>query len=103
MTGFESRRKSKTKTNVPNDDVKGSLRSHLDKCVIKKLPYRELLKQPELVETVTGLKSQRRKRMNKRFVSLSEGVQSLFSFSISYKVGMLPLVSFSNMVQVNAS
>ena len=40
--------------------------------------------------------------MNKRFVSLSEGVQSLFSFSISYKVGMLPLVSLSNVVQVNA-
>lgn len=40
--------------------------------------------------------------MSKRFVSLSEGIQSLFSFSISYKVGMLPLVSLSNMVQVNA-
>ena len=47
VKGFESRRKSKAKTNVPNDDVKGSLRSHLDKCVIKKLPYRELLKQPD--------------------------------------------------------
>ena len=61
MTDFESRRKSKAKTNVPNDDVKGSLRSHLDKCVIKKLPYRELLKQPELVETVTGIEKSKAK------------------------------------------
>ena len=41
--------------------------------------------------------------MNKRFVSLSEGVQPLFTFSFSYEMGMLPLVSLSNMVEVSAS
>ena len=30
-------------------------------CVIKKLPYRELLKQPELVEKVTGFEKSKAK------------------------------------------
>lgn len=40
---------------------KGLLSSHLDKGVIKKLLYRELLKQSKLVEAVTGFEKSKAK------------------------------------------